>query len=76
MGKKFLIFLSLAVSLFAAGQPSLVEVTKLVKGEVNPLQEFIGTVKFDKSSVLARITSYNVCYTKLLRIKRFRVCKM
>ncbi len=53
MGKKFLIFLSLAVSLFAAGQPSLVEVTKLVKGEVNPLQEFIGTVKFDKSSVLA-----------------------
>ncbi len=53
MGKKFLIFLGLAASLFAAGQPSLVEVTKLVKGEVNPLQEFIGTVKFDKSSVLA-----------------------
>ncbi len=53
MGKKILVFLSLAISLFAAGQPSLVEVTKLIKGEVNPLQEFIGTVKFDKSSVLA-----------------------
>lgn len=53
MGKKILIFLGIAVSLFAAGNPSLVEVAKLVKGEVNPLQEFVGTVSFDRSSVLA-----------------------
>jgi RND family efflux transporter MFP subunit len=53
MRKKFLVFLSLTAALFAEGEPSLVEVTKLVKGEVNPLQEFVGTLKFDKSSVLA-----------------------
>lgn len=43
----------LSISAFAMGGPSLVETTKLVKGEVNPLQEFIGTLNFDKKSVLA-----------------------
>ncbi len=42
-----------AISAFAMGGPSLVETTKLVKGEVNPLQEFIGTLNFDKKSMLA-----------------------
>lgn len=37
---------------FAAGE-SLVETTKIVKGEVNPLQEFVGTLKFDRNSLLA-----------------------
>lgn len=53
MIKKILIFVFSVIAVFAAGKPSLVEVTKLVKGEVNPLQEFVGTVKFDRSSVLA-----------------------
>ena len=43
---------TLSISLFAMG-PSLVHTTKLVKGEVNPLQEFIGTVSFNTKSVLA-----------------------
>lgn len=37
-------------SLFSA---SLVETTTLKKGDVNPLQEFVGTVKFERSSILA-----------------------
>ena len=52
MLKKLLLIAVSSISLLAAG-PSLVETTKLIKGEVNPLQEFVGTLKFDKSSVLA-----------------------
>lgn len=52
--KKFLIGLMVVnVSLFAAGQAALVETVKIVKGEVNPLQEYVGTLNFDKKSVLA-----------------------
>jgi len=53
MFKKLLVLAVSSLSLFAMGGPSLVETTKLVKGEVNPLQEFVGTLKFDKSSSLA-----------------------
>lgn len=53
MLKRILFLVVSSITLFAAGQPSLVEVTKLQKGEVNPLQEFIGTLQFDRSSVLA-----------------------
>lgn len=52
MFKKSLVISFFTVALFAAG-PSIVETTKLVKGEVNPLQEFVGTLKFDRNSVLA-----------------------
>lgn len=53
MIKKLLLTGISTLFLFGAGNPSLVETTKLVKGEVNPLQQFIGTVKFEKSSSLA-----------------------
>ena len=53
MLKKLLVIAVSSISLFAMGGPALVETTKLVKGEVNPLQEFVGTLKFDKSSSLA-----------------------
>mgnify|MGYP003571689182 CR=1 FL=1 len=53
MFKKLLIITLSSLSLFAMGGPSLVETTKLIKGEVNPLQEFVGTLKFDRNSVLA-----------------------
>ncbi|WP_428026946.1 efflux RND transporter periplasmic adaptor subunit [Arcobacter sp.] len=53
MFKKFLVVVLSAIALNAAGAPSLVETTKLVKGEVNPLQEFVGTLKFDRNSILA-----------------------
>lgn len=53
MFKKLLLVVVSCISLFGAGAPSLVETTKLIKGEVNPLQDFIGTVKFNKNSVLA-----------------------
>lgn len=43
----------IAVSSFAMGGPSLVESTKIIKGEVNPLQEFVGTLNFKRNSVLA-----------------------
>ena len=46
-------FMALNISLFAAGNAALVETTKIVKGEVNPLQEYVGTLNFDKKSVLA-----------------------
>ncbi|WP_428023550.1 efflux RND transporter periplasmic adaptor subunit [Arcobacter sp.] len=53
MFKKLFILMFSSLALFAAGAPSLVETAKITKGEVNPLQEFVGTLKFDKNSVLA-----------------------
>ena len=50
--KLFLVFIC-AISLYAAKGPSLVEVDTIVKGEVNPLQEFIGTVNFENKSTIA-----------------------
>ncbi len=52
MLKKILLSgLFLTQIIFAKG--ALVEVTALTKGEVNPLEEFIGNVKFAKKSTLA-----------------------
>ncbi len=52
MIKKILLSgLFLSQIIFAKG--ALVEVTTLTKGEVNPLQEFIGNVKFAKKSLIA-----------------------
>ncbi len=53
MIKKLLLTGISTLFLFGAGNPSLVETTKLVEGEVNPLQEFIGTVAFKNSSMIA-----------------------
>ncbi|WP_375723052.1 efflux RND transporter periplasmic adaptor subunit [Arcobacter sp. KX21116] len=53
MFKKLVIVVLSSIALYAAGGPSLVETTKIVKGVVNPLQEFVGTLKFDRNSVLA-----------------------
>jgi RND family efflux transporter MFP subunit len=53
MIKKLLLTSLFTISVFAMGGPSLVETTKLVKGEVNPLQEFVGTLNFNKKSTLA-----------------------
>ena len=53
MIKKLILASLVNVSLFAMGGPSLVETAKLVKGNVNPLQQFVGTIEFDKKSVLA-----------------------
>lgn len=58
MIKKFLLILSLAVFSFAAGgAPSFVNTVKVEKGVVNPLEEFIGTVNFSKSSKVASQSS-------------------
>ena len=53
MLKKFLFLMVFVMTLFGQNRASLVETAKLVEGEVNPLQEFIGTLNFEKSSVLA-----------------------
>lgn len=53
MIKKIVALAIFSVSVFAMGGPSLVETSKIVKDEVNPLQKFIGTIKFDQKSVLA-----------------------
>jgi RND family efflux transporter MFP subunit len=53
MFKKLIAVAFTSVALYAAGAPSLVETVKITKGEVNPLQEFVGTLKFDRNSVLA-----------------------
>lgn len=53
MFKKLLLAVCIPLFGFAMGGPSLVETAKVVKGEVNPLQEFVGTLKFDRSSSLA-----------------------
>lgn len=52
MFKKILVLIFVfATSMFANG--SLVESSKIEKGEVNPLIDFIGTVNFDKNSKIA-----------------------
>ena len=53
MFKKIVLITLLGISAFAMGGPSLVETTTMKKGVVNPLQEFVGTLNFDKKSVLA-----------------------
>ncbi|MFK2822995.1 efflux RND transporter periplasmic adaptor subunit [Malaciobacter sp. WC5094] len=53
MIKKILVTAFLGMGLLFAKGPSLVETTTLEKGEVNPLQEFVGTLKFDNESMLA-----------------------
>lgn len=53
MIRKIIATALLSISAFAMGGPSLVETTKIVKGEVNPLQEFVGSLNFDRKSVLA-----------------------
>lgn len=53
MLKKILyIVLLVSSSLVAEGRPALVEVVTILKGEVNPLQKFIGTINFDNKSTL------------------------
>mgnify|MGYP000267555664 CR=1 FL=1 len=52
---KKILYVVLVVSttlLSAQGRPSLVEVAPITKGEVNPLQKFVGTINFDKKSTL------------------------
>jgi len=53
MFKKLVATALLSISAFAMGGPALVETTKIVKGEVNPLQEFVGSLNFDRKSMLA-----------------------
>jgi len=58
MIKKLVIIAGLAIYSFGAGAPaSLVNTAKVIKGVVNPLEEFIGTLKFSKTSAVASQTS-------------------
>lgn len=57
MIKKIVLLATITASLFAMGGPALVETGTLTKGEVNPLTEFIGNVKFNKQSTLASQSS-------------------
>ena len=54
MLKKLLVFIATATISFAmGGGPALVNTAPVTKGVVNPLEEFIGTLEFSKSSALA-----------------------
>lgn len=58
MLKKILyVVLFIGIAASAQGGPALVEVASIVKGEVNPLQKFVGTLSFDKKSTLASESS-------------------
>jgi len=59
MIKKLVIIAGLAIYSLAAVAPpaSLVNTAKVIKGEVNPLEEFIGTLNFSKTSALASQTN-------------------
>jgi RND family efflux transporter MFP subunit len=62
MIKKIVILAGLAIYSLGAGAPpaSLVNTAKVIKGVVNPLEEFIGTLNFSKTSALASQTSGSV----------------
>jgi len=51
-----MIMLGFSVAMAAPG-PALIEVDTIKTGEVNPLQKFVGTVNFDKKSILAAQSS-------------------
>ena len=54
MIKKLIVLIGLATVGFAMGQgPALVNTTKVTKGVVNPLEEFVGTLNFSKTSKIA-----------------------
>jgi len=57
--KKLVVLAGLAIYSLGAGAPpaSLVNTAKVIKGEVNPLEEFIGTLNFSKTSALASQTN-------------------
>ena len=59
MINKLVILVGLAIYSLGAGasQETLVNTTKVIKGEVNPLEEFIGTLKFSKTSAVASQTN-------------------
>lgn len=59
MIKKLVVLVGLAIYSLGAGAPpaSLVNTAKVIKGVVNPLEEFIGTLNFSKTSALASQTS-------------------
>jgi RND family efflux transporter MFP subunit len=59
MIKKLVVLAGLAIYSLGAGAPpaSLVNTAKVIKGVVNPLEEFIGTLNFSKTSALASQTS-------------------
>ncbi|NQY95089.1 MAG: hypothetical protein HRT43_13065, partial [Campylobacteraceae bacterium] len=58
MFKRILASLIATVSILAAAPgAALIEVDTIKKGEVNPLQRFVGTVSFDKKSTLASQSS-------------------
>ncbi len=58
MLKKLILLVSITIYGFAAsGAPALVNTKKVVKGVVNPLEEFIGTLRFSQSSQLASETN-------------------
>ena len=58
MIKKLVILAGLAIYGLGAGAPqaSLVNTATVIKGEVNPLEEFIGTLNFSKTASLASQT--------------------
>ncbi len=61
MIKKIILMVVLVVYGLSMEQgPSLVNTAKVTKGVVNPLEEFIGTLSFSKSSKIASATSGNV----------------
>ncbi len=58
MIKKILLSMIMGISILAAAPgAALIEVDTIKKGEVNPLQKFVGTVNFDKKSTLASQSS-------------------
>ena len=59
--KKLLVLLSLVASVFAmGGGPSLVEVQSVKKMQVNPLQEFIGSIELSKKGAISSQTNGKV----------------
>lgn len=58
MIKKLVVLVSIAVFSFGMGKaPALVNTAPVTKGVVNPLEEFIGTMNFSKTSQLASSTN-------------------
>lgn len=66
MIKKLVILAGLAIYSLGAETPpeSLVNTAKVIKGVVNPLEEFIGTLNFSKTSALASQTNGAVVSVK------------
>lgn len=72
MKKSLLLILGLSTLLLASQGPSLVEVAQIKKANVNPLEEFVGTIHLSKQGDIASQSSGQVSFVSFSSAKKVK----